>query len=220
VFGSRERNEPLGTLRDAVEIVAIVAAGLWALYVFAYEQRLKPASEPPSLRLTGSLYKLGTHKGLVQLAIKATISNNGSTDATLIATGFTAEGLRYAPNSTPTVDRSIEGLTLYQRDAHVASRALIYRTVEMTRLASPKYSSSFTLQPGQELPYSAIFAIKAGEFDAVALYGSIAYSKRNAVGAFPMKAALTPTNAVYFAATNASSDYASTEVTLDEISLW
>ncbi|HEY6450357.1 MAG TPA: hypothetical protein VIX60_06735 [Candidatus Cybelea sp.] len=220
MFGRHERNEPLGTLRDAVEIVAIVAAGLWALYVFAYEQRFKPASEPPSLRLTGSLHKLGTHNGLVQLAIKATISNNGSTDATLIATGFTADGLRYASNSTPTVDRSINGLTMYQRDAHVASRTLIYRTVEMTRLASPKYSSSFTLQPGQELPYSAIFAIKAGEFDAVTLYASIAYSKRNVVGAFPMKAELTPTNAVYFAAANANSDYTSAEVTLDQISLW
>ncbi|MFZ0031969.1 MAG: hypothetical protein WAK84_08855, partial [Candidatus Cybelea sp.] len=142
MFGRRERNEPLGTLRDAVEVVAIVAAGIWALYVFAYEQRFKPASEPPSLRLTGSLYKLGTHNGLVQLAVKATIYNNGSTDATLIATGFTADGLRYAPNTTPAVDRSIGGLTVYQRDAHVASRTLIYRTVEMTRLASPKYSSS------------------------------------------------------------------------------
>ncbi len=220
MFGRRERNEPLGTLRDAVEIVAIVAAGLWALYVFAYEQRLKPASQPPSLRLTGTLHKLGTHNGMVQLAIKATISNNGSTDAALIATGFTAEGLRYAPNSTPTVDRSINGLTMYQRDAHVASRTLVYRTVEMTRLASPKYSSSFTLQPGQELPYSAIFAIKAGEFDVVVLYGSIAYSKRNVVGAFPMKAELTPTNAVYFAAANSNADYTSAEVTLDQISLW
>ncbi|MGB8907624.1 MAG: hypothetical protein WCC84_02620 [Candidatus Cybelea sp.] len=220
MFGRRERNEPLGTLRDAVEVVAIVAAGLWALYVFVYEQRLKPASEPPSLRLTGSLYKLGTHNGLVQLAIKVTMSNNGSTNAALIATGFTAVGLRYASNSTPTMDRSIGGLTIYQRDAHVASRTLIYRTVEMTRLSSPKYSSSFTLQPGQELPYSAIFAIKAGEFDAVALYGSIAYSKRDVVGAFPMKAELAPTNAVYFTATNANSDYSSAEFTLDQLSLW
>jgi hypothetical protein len=220
VFGRRERNEPLGTLRDAIEIVAIVAAGLWALYVFAYEQRLKPASAPPSLRLTGSLSKAGTHNGLVQLAIKATISNNGSTDASLIATGFTAEGLRYAPNGTPVFDRAIDGLTIYQRDARVASRTVIYRTVEMTRLASPKYSGSFTLQPGQELPYSEIFAIKAGEFDAVALYGSIAYSKRDVVGAFPIAVKLTPTDAVYFAATNANSDYTSAEVTLDQVSLW
>jgi hypothetical protein len=220
VFGRGERAEPLGTLRNVVEIVAIVAAGLWALYVFAYEQRLKPASEPPSLRLTGSLYKLGSHNGLVQLAIKATIFNNGSTDATLIATGFTADGLRYAPNTTPAVDRSNKGLTVYQRDARVASRTLVYRTVEMTRLASPKFSSSFTLQPGQEVPYSAIFAIKAGRFDAIALYGSIAYSKRDVVGAFPMKAEIAPTNAVYFTATNSNSDYTSSEVTLDQISLW
>ncbi|MFZ1018640.1 MAG: hypothetical protein WAN39_12305 [Candidatus Cybelea sp.] len=220
MFGRRERNEPLGTLRDAIEIVAIVAAGLWALYVFAYEQRLKPASEPPSLRLTGSLHKVGTHNGLVQLAVKATITDNGSTDATLIATGFTAVGLRYAPNSTPAVDRSIEGLTTYQRDARVASRTVIYRTVEMTRLVSPKYSSSFTLQPGQEVPYSAIFAIKAGEFDAVALYGSIAYSKRNVAGAFPMQVKFTPTNAVYFTAAGTSADYTSAEETLDQISLW
>ena len=47
MFGRRERDEPLATMRSVVEIVAIVAAGFWALYVFAYEQRSKPASEPP-----------------------------------------------------------------------------------------------------------------------------------------------------------------------------
>jgi hypothetical protein len=35
-----------------------------------------------------------------------------------------------------------------------------------------------------------------------------------------MKAEIAPTNAVYFTATNADSDYASSEVTLDQTSLW
>ncbi|MBV9262683.1 MAG: hypothetical protein JO324_00065, partial [Candidatus Eremiobacteraeota bacterium] len=38
-------------IRIVVEIVAIVAAGIWALYTFVYEQRIKPLAEAPSFSI-------------------------------------------------------------------------------------------------------------------------------------------------------------------------
>lgn len=72
-----EGRSTIATIRDIVEIVAIVAAGVWALYVFVYEQRIKPASEPPAILLTGSMQKVGQHNGLVQISYSATVRNIG-----------------------------------------------------------------------------------------------------------------------------------------------
>jgi len=219
LFGRRDNKDTTSTIRDVVEIVAILAAGVWALYVFVYEQRIKPASEPPSLILTGSLHRLGAHDGLIRIGMTASILNNGHTDATLIATSFAAEGLRYTANAAPTTDRSIDGLTTYERDGRIASRTLVYRVVELTRQVSPKYSTSFTVGPGQTVPYSAIFVVKSGEFDSIALYGSLAYTKIKLEGGYPTKIEYTPTNAVYFESPNRNPDYNSQEITLDQVSL-
>ncbi len=219
LFGRRDQKDATSFVRDVVEIVAILAAGMWALYVFVYEQRIKPASEPPSLTLTGSLHRLGAHNGLIRLGMNATILNNGHTNASLIATSFAADGLRYTANAVPMTDRSIDGLTTYERDGRVASRTLVYRVVELTRQISPKYSTSFTLTPGETVPYSAIFVVKSGEFDSIALYGSLAYTKNNVQGGYPTKIEYTPTNAVFFDSANRNPDYYSQEITLDQVSL-
>ncbi len=219
LFARNERKDKISTVRDVVEIVAIVAAGLWALYVFVYEQRIKPASEPPSLILTGSLHRLGAQNGLTRIGMNATILNNGHTNASLIATSFAADGLRYSANAVPMIDRSIDGLTTYERDGRISSRTLVYRIVELTRQISPKYSTSFTLAPGQSVPYSAIFVVKSGEFDTIALYGSLAYTKNDIEGGYPTKIQYTPTNAVFFDSANRNPDYYSQEITLDQVSL-
>lgn len=210
----------VATLRDILEIIAIVAAGCWALYVFAYEQRIKPAAEPPSLVFTGSMQRLGEHGGLIQVGFHGTVLNNGHTDVALAALGFAASGVRYAALPSPATDRSITGASIYQHDASIASRTVVYRLVELTRLVSPKYGGGYTLHPGQEVPYSGVFAVRSGKYDSVMLYGSLAYTKFEANGAYPTKVGHAPTGAVIFSSANANPDYNAIEVTLDEISLW
>jgi hypothetical protein len=219
LFARNDRKDSTSTVRDVVEIVAILAAGIWAMYVFVYEQRIKPASEPPSLILTGSLHRLGAQNGLIRIGMNATILNNGHTNASLIATSFAADGLRYSANAAPVTDRSIDGLTTYERDGRISSRTLVYRIVELTRQISPKYSTSFTLAPGQSVPYSAIFVVKSGEFDTIVLYASLAYTKNDIEGGYPTKIQYTPTNAVFFDSANHNPDYYSQEFTLDQVSL-
>jgi hypothetical protein len=219
LFGRHDREDTISTVRDVVEIVAILAAGIWALYVFVYEQRIKPASEPPSLILSGSLHRLGERDGLIRLGMNATVMNNGNTNASLIATSFAADGLRYSANAVPITDKSIDGVTTYERDGRVTKRTLVYRIVELTREISPKYSTSFTLTPGQSVPYSAIFVVKSGQFDTITLYGSLAYTKNDIQGGYPTKIEYTPTNAIFFDSTNHNTDYYSQQITLGQVSL-
>lgn len=220
MFGRRRESGTLATARDVVEIVAILAAGIWALYVFAYEQRIKPANEPPSLLVAGSLHRVGERKGLVQVGFSGTVRNAGHADVAIVALGISANGVRYTANGTPLVNHASPGLTLYQRDARVSSRVPVYRQIELTRFVDKRYGGGITVSPGEAVPFSGIFIVRRAEFDAITLYGSIAYAKVGIDGGYPTKIDFTPDGAIEFNPANRNREYFSLEVTLDQISLW
>jgi hypothetical protein len=220
VFRRHDEAHALTPARDLIEIIAILAAGIWAIYIFAYEQRIKPASEPPSVLLSGSLHRLAERNGLVQVGFNGTVRNTGHNDVSIIALGFTANGLRYTSRGTPFRSETAPGSTLYERDARVGSRTLVYRQTELTRFVDRKYGGGITTSPGEEVPYSGIFLVKSGEFDAITLYGSVAFTKFGKDGGYPTKIAYTPYGAITFDALNHDPNYGSLEVTLDQITLW
>lgn len=210
----------IATVRDVVEVVAILAAGAWALYVFAYEQRIKPAAEPPSLLLTGELHKVGERQGLLQVEYTARLRNTGTSSVAVIATGFTANAYRFASSQTPTDSHPYPSESIYQRDGRQLPQTLIYRKIDLTRFAEKANGGGFTLSPGEELPFSEIFIVKKGEFDAVNFDGSIAYAKEAIDGAYPTRVIQLRNGAVYFESKNGNPDYDTMQVTLDRLSLW
>lgn len=204
--------------RDIIEVLAILAAGAWAIYTFIYVERIKPAADPPSLVMTGSLHKLGERNGLVQFSYGGVIRNNGRTHVYLIGEGYTVDGFRVKTNSTPVLTQPYRGALEYDRDARIASEAVIYRRYSLTHYADPGIGGGFDIDPGQEIPFTGIFAVRSNEFDSIALYGSIAYGKEP--GAHPTRVALTRDRAAYFMPAKDEPDYHSIEVTLDRASLW
>jgi hypothetical protein len=220
VFRRHDDVHTLAPTRDLIEIVAILAAGIWAIYVFAYEQRIKPAAQPPSVLISGSLHKLGERNGLVQLGYKGTLRNTGSTGVSLIALGFTAVGFRYATRGTPVLSTLAPGATLYQRDARVSARELVYRATELERFVDRRYGGDLTLSPGEEIPFSGIFLVKRGEFDSITFYGSAAFTKIAKIGAYPTTIGYTRDGAVTFDSPNHDPNFHALEVTLDQLTLW
>ncbi|HXM07288.1 MAG TPA: hypothetical protein VN936_07480, partial [Candidatus Acidoferrum sp.] len=65
-------------VRTAVEIIAILAAGLWALYTFVYEQRIKPLSEPAEFSVPTTVTQGPTVNGVVFLKIHKRLENTGN----------------------------------------------------------------------------------------------------------------------------------------------
>ena len=95
--------------RIAVEIVAIVAAGLWALYTFVYEQRIKPLSEAPSFSLPTVIDQGATVNGVAFLTIHKRLQNTGNVPIDIAAEALTVYGevigrrsRRYDRVETPT----------------------------------------------------------------------------------------------------------------------
>lgn len=79
-------------IRTAVEIVAIVAAGLWALYTFVYEQRIKPLSEAPSFSLPTIVDQGSTLNGVVFLTIHKRLQNMGNVPIDIAAEALSVYG--------------------------------------------------------------------------------------------------------------------------------
>jgi len=88
-------------VRDIVEIVAIVAAGIWAFYVFVYENRIKPTLQPPDVTITGSIERIGRVHGLDTIRLTTAVNNVGSTAIIFLAYSVTVTGARVALSKTP-----------------------------------------------------------------------------------------------------------------------
>lgn len=79
-------------IRTAVEIVAIVAAGIWALYTFVYEQRIKPLSESAEFSVPTTVTQGPTVNGVVFLKIHKRLENTGNVPIDIAAEAVNVYG--------------------------------------------------------------------------------------------------------------------------------
>jgi hypothetical protein len=83
-------------VRIIVEVVAILAAGLWALYTFVYEQRIKPLSEAPSFSVPTIVDQQRARNGVVFLTIHKRLENTGNVSIDIAAETLSVYGERIA----------------------------------------------------------------------------------------------------------------------------
>jgi len=211
--------DTLSIVRDVVEVVAICLAGLWAFYVFIYEERIKPASETPQIVLTGDLVRAGERHGLLAFRYRVTVHNSGHARVNIIGTGFAANGVRFTTSGTPFSRMTTSGgAHSYARDARVASRTLIYYTFGLTRFAKPEYGGGYSIEPGQEVPYSGIVLVRRKDFDAVYLDASVAFARYDRE--FPTLAGVNKFGGVIFKSANKDPAFNNFEATLAREMLW
>lgn len=86
-------------LRTAVEVVAILAAGIWALYTFVYEQRIKPLSEPAEFSLATTVTQGPTVNGVVFLTIHKRLENTGNVPIDVAAEALSVYGEKIVTSS-------------------------------------------------------------------------------------------------------------------------
>jgi hypothetical protein len=216
-----EANRQIALL-EVVQVLGILCTGVWALVVFGFTQYFKPAHEPPSLSLSGSLEKLGEHNGFVQLGYKLRIRNTGGTDAFIIADAITASAFNYDEIAKPfgELANPKSDYALYGQMDQVA----IYRRVYVTKYADPTHQGGLHISAGEEYPIVGSFLVESGVYDAVALYGSVAYVKSATPGSYPTKVTFLDgdrtLNVILFVGPPGDKNYRSLLMRVDQISLW
>jgi hypothetical protein len=152
--------------RHAVEIAAFVAAGLWAFYVFVYEQRLKPLSEPPVLESTIQVQPQPLRNENTLLTVTLVLKNIGSPTVKVDGTIVNVYGVRYGHLPDGHVERShVPGFGVFARSQPVAERRLLASLLFGPE--PPGGKRTILIDPGDDVVYYPHTVIASDRYDAV-----------------------------------------------------
>ncbi len=127
----------IATVRDVVEVVAIIAAGIWAFYVFAYENRIKPSLADPDVNVTTSMQRLSDRNGLIAVGLHLQLHNIGTVKAHFLGLAINVYGQRivavapHVPLDREPRDYEFDGFY------RPGSRIPVYSFAYVTHLGNP-----------------------------------------------------------------------------------
>jgi hypothetical protein len=165
--------------RDIVEIVAIVAAGVWAFYTFVYENQIKPAQSQADVQVEASLDRLGERKGLLAVDSRVTIHNVGIADVWVYGVAETVTGTTVRARTHGDAATAASGGNLLVEPGWSPSApSAVYGFAFLTKLADTSSKGGLNLRPGETVPFDRIFYVANGRFDEVQTHVSVRFSNR------------------------------------------
>lgn len=166
----------ISTIRDIVEIVAIVLAGCWAFYIFVYENRIKPSFAAPDVNVTASMQELGQRDGLIAIGLHVAFHNVGTVQARFLASALTVYGQRVtARKPSHPVSPGIEYDSSYF--STVDSPVAVYTWAYVTSQGDASSPHESSLDPGSTIENDRIFYVPQGRFDLLTLGIDAPYTK-------------------------------------------
>ena len=167
IFGGKRdgHSHPMTIVRDVVEVIAIVAAGIWAFYVFAYENRIKPSMASPDVNVTSTIRRLSERNGLIAVDVRLQLENIGSVSATFLGVALNVYGQRIVATQPHPV--SMTHPVRYQFDAFYRTTppVPVYTYAYVTALGDPSSSQGTELDPGTTIANDRTFYVPKGRFD-------------------------------------------------------
>ncbi len=163
-YGSESAHSRIALIRHIVEIVAIVAAGIWAFYTFIYEERIKPAHEPLASVETVTMDREGRIRNLDIIRVKIAIRNVGKTEFDSVAANLEVFGYRYGhvvPSANITHD------SYHAADvAPAKQKHLVFSVVQLYDAAiNGQRDLHNIVDPGSETGHAYLIAIPHGRYD-------------------------------------------------------
>jgi hypothetical protein len=116
------------TVRHVVE--SIVAAAIRAFYLFVYQEKIKPASDPASLTPTIAVRRLGRDARREVLSIDVRLQNSGKSEIDIAADAVNVWGERYGAHDAAFA-KSKPASSEYGRQIPVQSSTVIDAFAEL-----------------------------------------------------------------------------------------
>lgn len=174
------------TLKNVVEIVAIIGAGIWGVYTFVYQAEIVPNLAPPTLSVTNTLEKAGTKGNTIAIHSTMTRSNVGQTGVRLLGLTYNVEGIkvRFADTTERPAElahqihpsSTVSEARYYQEPQH---GEVILRSGVLFKGGTDLPSSTSALNPGEALSRDLVFYADRSRFDLVRVQVRLYYSKES-----------------------------------------
>jgi hypothetical protein len=154
-------------VRQIVETIAIVAAGLWAFYTFVYQERIKPAGEPAAIVTSISIHRLGRDSRRDILQVSTVLRNVGKTEIDIAADGFNVFGIRY--ETQPRNKANDDGkLAEIDRDIPIRSQTLVRSFMELRGAAvDGDANRHIIMQPDSTETLAKTVVVPRGAYDSL-----------------------------------------------------
>jgi hypothetical protein len=163
--------------RHLVEIVTLVTAAVWAFYVFVYQERIKPASELPSLQVSASVAHEPLHGGKELVTINVTLNDTGSNDVSMASLLVNAHGVLYKGSASEAQEiRPANGITIVSHTLRGSDPELLYSHFS---LWEPLGATRRTLRlpKGEQLSFAEPFVIERGRYDTLRVTYAYCYQR-------------------------------------------
>ena len=163
--------------RHLVEIVALIGAAIWAFYVFIYQEKIKPAGEPPRLQTGTEVthHPLRGGKELITLTVE--LKNTGSNDIAMGALLVNAYGLRYRPGSVEWEETlPANSVTTFTHGLKSEKRVLLFSQLQQWKPTGGA-RRPLPIPVGEENPLVKNFVIEQGAFDSIATTYAFCYQR-------------------------------------------
>jgi hypothetical protein len=153
-------------IRTTVEIVAIVAAGIWALYTFVYEQRIKPLAEAPAFTVRTTVDQGATVNGVTFLTVHKRLENTGGVPIDVAAEALTIYGERVMARQRRVMLESVTHAEI-RDDVPRKIAALLYSTAKLRNGAVGGQNTAFYLPPQSSNEEEYLVAVPAKAYPVV-----------------------------------------------------
>ena len=151
--------------RHLVEIVALSLAALWALYIFIYQERIKPGSEGPSVLPTLSVEHEPMLHGKEFIRVDLPVKDIGAADVSVVGGLINVYGLQYSSKEqTSNQQMYMETISSHalQPGKPVLLQSLLVRQQQLTGGLG-----EFHLTPGSTGNFRTDLAVPYEKYDAV-----------------------------------------------------
>jgi hypothetical protein len=157
------------TVRDIVEIVAITLAGAWAIYIFVYENRIRPTFAPPNLVFSAEMERVGTHRDLAVVKVITHVKNVGTAPAQFLGYSETVTGSRVLPVGTTPPPRPNPSVQVYRPFYSFTKPVVVYRRAFLTHATNPSITADLRLEPSETVDENTIVYAPLKAFDHLSL---------------------------------------------------
>ena len=161
--------------RHVAEIVALVVAALWGVYIFVYQERIKPASAPLEIQPTVNIDHATLSGGKEFVKLDLTMKNIGIEPLQIDGLVVNVYGIRYFQRAGQHIERPLNGIVELSKTLVPSSPSLLYSFYDTWKpFGTPKGPAS--IHPDGVFDESLAFAIRSNEYDVAKVEWLICWS--------------------------------------------
>ncbi len=161
--------------RHIIEIAAIAGAAVWGLYVFIYQEHIKPAAEPPQLEHAISITQNALPNNRELISFQQTLSNVGTSTIYLAGIAMNVYAVRFGDRMQTTTEPLSHGSGTSTYSIPAKSQTLLYSIGEsMEPLGSTHW---IHLQPSTRYAFTRTVVVPASWMDAVRITWQTCFTK-------------------------------------------